>query len=80
MNRVFMNPVYTVLESPHRWLILAGSTFVAALAGGMAMIAWNLPHWVPRFWFYAGFFVTVYCLVEAYLDWRQVSPTADKRP
>jgi hypothetical protein len=65
-----VNPIYAMLESPHRWLILAGLSFLAALLGTMMMLAYTWPHWLARTWLYATLVITVYFLAQAFLDWR----------
>lgn len=66
-----MNPYYTIMESPHRWLILAGIAFVAGAVGAMMMLAYAWPHWLARIWLLAGLVISVGFLVRALLDWKR---------
>lgn len=65
-----MNPIYSLLESPHKWLILAGLAFGVALVGAMAMLAFVWPHWLAKAWFYVGLVATLYFLARAFLKWH----------
>ena len=49
-----MNPIYAVIESPYRWLILAGIAFLVGTFGAMAMLAYAWPHTIDRIWLVAG--------------------------
>jgi hypothetical protein len=69
-----VNPLYSILESPQRWLIFAGLSFLAALLGTMMMLAYAWPHWLARTWLYLGLAATVYFLVLALLEWRDHLP------
>jgi 4-hydroxybenzoate polyprenyltransferase len=71
-----MNPLYTILESPHRWLILAGISFTAGFFGAIMMIAYTWPHAASRIWFYAGMIVALYFLARAFWDWKQRTEAA----
>lgn len=64
-----MNPVYAIMESPHRWLILAGIAFLAGTVGAMMMLAYSWPHWLDRLWLLAGLVATVGLLVQAAREW-----------
>ncbi len=66
-----MNPIYVVMESPHRWLILAGVSFVAGTFGAIEMLALVLPHVIARVWLLALLALTLYFVVRALLDWKQ---------
>lgn len=72
-----MNPVYSVLESEYRWLILAGLSFGAGFVGAIAMLAFIWPHTLARIWFYAGFVLGLYFLIRAFLEWKA---SVDGRP
>ena len=65
-----MNPVYAIMESRHRWLILAGLSFGAGCFGAMAMLADGWSHTLARVWLYAGLLVAIYFVVRAVLDWN----------
>lgn len=65
-----MNPVYSIMESPHRWLILAGISFLAGCLGAIEMLALVWPHVIARIWLLAFLALTVYFLVRAFLDWK----------
>lgn len=66
-----MNPVYSIMESRHRWLILAGIAFLAGIFGAIEMLALVWPHMVARVWLLAFLALTVYFLVRAVLDWKR---------
>ncbi len=71
-----MSSVYAILESPHKWLILAGIAFTAACVGAIMMLALTWQHGVARAWFYVLFVATLYFLVRAFLDWKRGAETA----
>jgi hypothetical protein len=62
--------IYAVLESPHRWAILAGISATAGLVGAMAIIAWDWSLWFARIWILTGLALAVYCLVRLLLQWK----------
>jgi hypothetical protein len=64
-----LNPVYSILESPYSWLILAGISLGTAILGALMMIAYVWPHWLEMAWFYLGFALTLYCLGRWGLEW-----------
>ncbi len=71
MNPKFAsNPVYSLIESPHRWVILAAFSFGAGVVGAMASLAYVWPHWLGRTWFYLFAAIAVLFLVLAFIDWR----------
>jgi hypothetical protein len=59
------------MESPHRWLILAGIALLAGMLGAIAMLAYAWPHAIARIWLWAGIIVTLALLVQALRDWKQ---------
>jgi hypothetical protein len=63
--------VYAVLESPHRWSILAGVSATGGLVGAMAFLAWGWSVWLARVWVVAGLAVAAYCLVRLVLQWKE---------
>lgn len=65
-----MNVWYSLMESPHRWPYMAAISFGAGCVGTMMMIAYNWPAMVARAWFYAALIATIYCLVRAFLEWK----------
>ena len=65
-----MNPVYAILESPHRWSILAGISGLAACLGAIVMIGYGWPYTLARVWFYAGLAAVVFFLVRAVMEWK----------
>lgn len=65
-----MNPVYSIMESPHRWLILAGIAFLAGCLGAIEMLALVWPHVIARIWLLAFLVLTLYFLIRAFLDWK----------
>jgi fatty acid desaturase len=71
-----VNPIYSIMESPHRWLILAGLSILVACVGGMAMIAYGWPHTLVRVWLYAGLALTLFFLVEAFVQWKRAAEGA----
>lgn len=79
MIRLGPNPIYAILESPHRWLILAGLSALACLLGTIMMLAYDAPHWLARVWFYLALAITLYFLVQALLDWRSGLPEPIER-
>ena len=66
-----MNPIYDIMESRHRWLILSGQAFTAACLGSMVMLAYNWPHTVELIWLYAGLIAAACFLVMAILKWKR---------
>lgn len=66
-----MNPIYSLIESPHRWLIGAATAFVAAFFGVMFMLAYTWPHWLATTWFYLLLAATIFCLIQAFIEWRR---------
>lgn len=65
-----MNPIYVLLEMPHRWVILAALSFGAGVVGAMASLAYDWPHWLGRGWFYLCAAIAVAFLLLAFIDWR----------
>lgn len=65
-----MNPIYSLLEAPHRWLILASLAFGSAFVGAIFMLAYTWPHWLARVWFYLMLALTIIFLIQAFLEWR----------
>lgn len=61
---------YSIMESPHRWLILAGITGLVTLLGTMTILVYAWSHVFGRVFFYAGFAVTIAFLLLALLDWK----------
>jgi hypothetical protein len=59
------------MESPHRWLILAGISFLAALTGTIFMFAFVWPHGLARAWLLAGLALTALFLLRAGIDWKR---------
>jgi len=80
VNGIGPNPVYALMESPYRWLILAGISFVACLLGTMMMLAYTWPHSLARGWLYLTILLTAYFLVQALLDWRAQLPDPGGAP
>lgn len=68
-----MNPLYTVMESRHRWSILAGLSFGAACLIAMMMLAYGWAHWLARLLLLAGIVVALYCLARGFLLWKQAA-------
>jgi len=66
-----VNPIYSILESPHRWLILASLAFGAGVVGAIVMIVYDWPHDLARVWFYASLVVTLYCVGRGLISWKQ---------
>jgi hypothetical protein len=66
-----VNPIYAVMESPYRWLILAGIAFLVGTFGAMAMLAYAWPHTIDRIWLLAGLLATIVFLVLAAREWMQ---------
>lgn len=69
------NIQYSIMESPHRWIILAGITALATLLGTMTILIYatsNVSAWhvVARIFFSAGLAVTIALLVASLLDWK----------
>ena len=65
-----MNPVYSILESKYRWLILAGLSFTAGCVGAMMVLAFQWAHPVALVWLYAGLLASVYFGARAFLEWK----------
>lgn len=68
-----MNPLYTVMESRHRWSILAGLSFSAGCLIAMMTLAYGWPHWLARLWLLAGIVVALYCLARGFLVWKHAA-------
>ncbi len=68
-----MNPLYTVMESRHRWSILAGLSFGAGCLIAMMMLAYGWPHWLARLWLLTGIVVSLYCLARGFVWWKQAA-------
>lgn len=68
-----MNPLYTVMESRHRWSILAGLSFGAGCLIAMMMLAYGWAHWLARLWLLAGIVVALYCLARGFVWWKQAA-------
>jgi NADH:ubiquinone oxidoreductase subunit 6 (subunit J) len=66
-----LNPMYSIMESPHRWLILAGITFGADVLTSMVMLIHDFSHGFIQIWVYAGLIMTIYFLARAFLEWKQ---------
>jgi hypothetical protein len=66
-----VNPIYAIMESPHRWLILAGIAFVAGTFGAVAMLAYVWPHGLIEVWLVACLLATVALLLRALLEWKR---------
>ena len=65
-----MNPIYAVMESAHRWLILSGIAFLAGTFGAMMMLAYVWPQWLIRVWLVAWLLAAAALLVRALVDWK----------
>jgi hypothetical protein len=65
-----VNPIYAIMESAHRWLILAGIAFVAGAFGSIAMLAYVWPHPLIQVWLVACLLATVALLIRALLEWK----------
>jgi hypothetical protein len=59
-----MNPIYSILESPHRWLLLSGISFLAGVIGGIVMLALVWPHAIARIWLIAALVIAAYFLMR----------------
>jgi heme/copper-type cytochrome/quinol oxidase subunit 3 len=66
-----MTIVYAILESPHRWAILAGIAATSGLVGAMAILAWDWSVWLARVWVLAGLVVAAYFMVRLVLEWKE---------
>lgn len=64
-----MSLVYPILESPHRWAILAGISMVAACAGAIMIMGYGWPHQLALIWFVTGFLATLFFLTRSAWDW-----------
>jgi hypothetical protein len=62
---------YSIMESPHRWLILAGITALVTLLGTMTILVYAWSHVFGRIFFYAGLAVTIAFLLLTLLDWKE---------
>jgi hypothetical protein len=65
-----LNPIYAVMESAHRWLILSGIAFLAGTFGAMMMLAYVWPQWLIRVWLIGWLLAAGVLLVRALLDWK----------
>jgi len=68
-----VNPLYTVMESRHRWSILAGLSFSAGCLIAMMTLAYGWAHWLARLSLLAGIVVALYCLARGFLRWKQAA-------
>lgn len=68
------------MESPHRWLILAGISFLAGCFGAIEMLALVWPHVIAHIWLIAFLLLTAYFLVRAFLEWKRRLLEADTPP
>ena len=78
-----MNPLYSLMESPHRWWLLAGISFVAGCFGGIILLAYRLPHLLGQIWLYACLFAAIAFLVAGIQEWKSTMDsvvTTDERP
>jgi hypothetical protein len=80
-----MNPIYTIMESPYRWRLLAGISFCLGLLGALMMIAYGWSHTLIQIWFWAGTVVALGCLGRGFYEWKQVvdadaETTVDDQP
>lgn len=66
-----MNPIYSIIEAPHRWLILAGLSLLVAIVGGIAMITLVWPHIIVRIWLILGLVCMAYFLIRELLQWKE---------
>jgi threonine/homoserine/homoserine lactone efflux protein len=66
-----MNPIYALMESRHRWLILASMSFGAGTLGAVMFLAWGWSHGFDRLWFYLGLVGAVYFLWRAFQQWKE---------
>jgi hypothetical protein len=71
-----MNPVYTILESRHSWLILAGLSFTAGCVGAMMMLAFTWRHEVVLAWLYLGLALTLFFCFRAFVEWKKDAESA----
>jgi hypothetical protein len=77
-----MNPLDVILESPHRWSILAGLSLLIGAVGAIVMLTYAWPHGLAQAWFYIWFAAALYFGLRAFLDWKRVLDTpesADRR-
>jgi hypothetical protein len=65
-----VNIVYTVLESPNRWSILAALSSIAGLVGAIVIITYAWSVWLARIWLLAGLAIAAYCLVRLLLQFK----------
>jgi hypothetical protein len=71
-----VNPVYSILESRYRWLILSGLSFTAGCVGAMMMLAFTWKHGVALVWLYLGLLLTIFFCVRAFLQWKSEAEAA----
>lgn len=72
-----MNPVYSILESPHRWFILAAIALGAAFVGTIFMLAYTWPHWLARVWFYLCLAAAIILLARGLYEQRNRTDSGD---
>jgi hypothetical protein len=68
-----MNALYSILESKHRWLSLAGISFTVGCVGAMMMLALAWSHGVALAWLYLGLLSTLFFCVRAFLEWKSAA-------
>lgn len=62
--------MYSVLESPYRWPILAGLAFLTGVVGCMVMFAYDWPHPIEVVWLLAGVVLSAIFLLQLLLEWK----------
>jgi hypothetical protein len=71
-----VNPLYSILESRYRWLILAGLSFTAGCVGAMWMLALDWSHEIILVWLYLGLVLAIGFCVRAFIDWKSAAERA----
>lgn len=61
---------YSIMESPHRWWILAALSLGAAVVGTIFIFAFEWSHVIARIWLYAGLLLTLLFLILGVVDWK----------
>jgi hypothetical protein len=59
-----------ILESRHRYLILAGTFFLVGCLGSIVMLVHNVDLSLARGWFYLFLTASLYSLTRGFLEWK----------
>jgi hypothetical protein len=66
-----LTPIYSILESPYRWNILASASFVTGVVGAVVIITYNWSHWFGRVWFLFWLAASLLCVARLVIEWKR---------